>query len=103
MAKMTSQRQALLYSRLLAGFLVLAACFSVPSGFERFMKIMVTLIAVLNIMSVHKKHDYGPLYFFIVTSLVYNPFIRIIPADEISILINLLFGTMLILSWWRRW
>lgn len=103
MAKMTSQRQGLLLSRLLAGIMVLAACFSVPTGFERFMKIMVTLIAVLNIMSVHKKHDYGPLYFFIVTAMIYNPFIRIIPADEISILINFLFGTMLILSWWRRW
>lgn len=103
MAKTTSQRQALLYLRLLAGFLVLADCFSVPSGFERFMKIMVTLVAVLNIMAVHKKHDYGPLSFFIVTALIYNPFIRMLPADEISILINLLFATVLILSWWRRW
>lgn len=103
MAQKNSQRQVLILSRLVAGLLVLTACFAISPHFVLFISIVVTLISVLNIMAGHNKYEKGPLYFFIVTALVYNPFIRIIPADGISILINFLFGFTLILSWWRRW
>lgn len=96
------QKNILISSRLAAGCLLLVSLLPLPGRVLLFFRILVTLIAVLNTLAVYKRNG-GLVVVFICVAVLFNPFFPVSATAPVWTLLNLLFGILLVLAWWRRW
>ena len=83
-------------SRLFACGLLLIAIASLPYGYYQFLRIVITIIAVINAFSVFESESKILFYVFILVAILFNPLIPIYldkaTWTPIDLIVGLFFG-----------
>lgn len=90
------------YIGIIAGILLFIALADLPYGYYQFLRIAITLIAVVNLIAIWSDDKGLWFFFFVAAVILFNPLIPIHASKAIWTPIDLIFGIIFCYSTFKQ-